>query len=449
MSSSLTSRNLIRVAQGGYKGHGWSLSKRKSHAWYAASLANVERVSTEVRDLLRRNTEKELRAEVRASHRFYDDIIKLQDCLDMTEEGDEATLEALEAARDTVLEASEEFQKLPDANRFVRTAAVAKLSAIRGLETKDQIQKYLEDVDVVVNWRLGRAEHAQTVKDEGYTDRHGVEHSPAEIASKKERDDAGRADPMARRRSAKGHGLQDTAANDASMRREQEQARALLRPHPHRQRDAVDAAHKARNALPPPLGAERSVGGYVARSYIVPPGAPNPATWDHDEIALRVAEFRERLGVPEVDPNAYGTYVRTDGDSYSVKPPERLWRRSRVKNRLLYCPKTRSVIFPEKNEAVTAYEKFVAPSTSDVERKKMLTVPPEAKICAYCDHRPFGRISDRVMHEKYHCKSRPGVPESSSSSSEEEESEEDESEEDGPEEVVAAPPKRARFWSLW
>jgi len=248
MSSSLTSRNLIRVAQGGYKGHGWSLSKRKSHAWYAASLANVERVSTEVRDLLRRNTEKELRAEVRASHRFYDDIIKLQDCLDMTEEGDEATLEALEAARDTVLEASEEFQKLPDANRFVRTAAVAKLSAIRGLETKDQIQKYLEDVDVVVNWRLGRAEHAQTVKDEGYTDRHGVEHSPAEIASKKERDDAGRADPMARRRSAKGHGLQDTAANDASMRREQEQARALLRPHPHRQRDAVDAAHKARNA---------------------------------------------------------------------------------------------------------------------------------------------------------------------------------------------------------
>ena len=218
MSSSLTSRNLIRVAQGGYKGHGWSLSKRKSHAWYAASLANVERVSTEVRDLLRRNTEKELRAEVRASHRFYDDIIKLQDCLDMTEEGDEATLEALEAARDTVLEASEEFQKLPDANRFVRTAAVAKLSAIRGLETKDQIQKYLEDVDVVVNWRLGRAEHAQKVKDEGYTDANGKEHSPADVVADRASSAAWRADPMASRTSAGGRGLQDTAANDASLR---------------------------------------------------------------------------------------------------------------------------------------------------------------------------------------------------------------------------------------
>ena len=83
----------------------------------------------------------------------------------------------------------------------------------------------------------------------------------------------------------------------------------------------------------------------------------------------------------------------------------------------------------------------------------MLTVPPEAFTCAYCNHRPFGRICDRVQHEKYHCKSRPGSPESSSSDeeeSDEDESEEEESEEEESEEVVAPPPpKRSRFSWLW
>ena len=102
------------------------------------------------------------------------------------------------------------------------------------------------------------------------------------------------------------------------------------------------------------------------------------------------------------------------------------------------------VTFTDKDEAVVAFEKFMASSTSNDERKKMLKVPPEAKICAYCDHAPFDRISTRVQHEKYHCKSRPGAPESSSS-------EEEESEEEEPEEAVEPPPppKRARFWSLW
>ena len=460
--SNLRNKPLIRVARkGGNRGHGWD--RRKPHAWYATSLANVTRVSQEVRRLLGRNTEKELRTEVRVSHQFYDDIIKLQDCLDMTEGGDEATLEALEAARDTVLLASEDFQKLPDANQFVRTAAVAKLSAIRGLETKEQIQEYLKDVDVVVNWRLGRSEHAQTVKDEGYTDANGKEYLPADLAEKAERgrqrdaEPGGRAVALASRTSTGGHGLQNEEANKESMRRQQDRSVRARQRNPHRQRDAVDAEHKERNAPPPPQGAKRSVGGYVARDYLVPPDELNPATWDRAEIERRVAEFRERLGVPEIDPNVYGTYVRPDGDGYTVKPPERLWRRARVKTRLLYYPKTRSFIFPEKDEAVTAYEKFMAPSTSDVERKKMLTVPPEAKICAYCDHKPFGRIVDRVLHEKYYCKSRPGVQSSSSSSSssseedEPEEEEEEESEVDEPEEVVAQPPKRARFlgFKLW
>ena len=97
-----------------------------------------------------------------------------------------------------------------------------------------------------------------------------------------------------------------------------------------------------------------------------------------------------------------------------------------------------------------AFEKFMASSTSNDERKKMLKVPPEAKICAYCNHAPFTTISHRVNHEKYYCKSRPDAPESSSS--EEEESEEEEPEEEESEEVVAPPPKRARSswsWGLW
>ena len=43
-------------------------------------------------------------------------------------------------------------------------------------------------------------------------------------------------------------------------------------------------------------------------------------------------------------------------------------------------------------------KKFMASSTSNDERKKMLKVPPEAKS-AYCNHAPFDRISTRVRHE--------------------------------------------------
>ena len=111
----------------------------------------------------------------------------------------------------------------------------------------------------------------------------------------------------------------------------------------------------------------------------------------------------------------------------------------------IYCATTRCFTFTDKDEADVAFEKFMASSTSNEERKAMLTVPPEAYTCVYCNHAPFTRIGHRVNHEKYHCKSRPDAPESSSS--EEEESDEDESEEEELEEVAAPPPKRARFFS--
>ena len=452
--SSLRNKPLIRVAAGGRpRGHGWSLTTKKPRAHYAASLENVRRVSKEVRDLLRRNTEKELRPEMRASHRFYDDIIKLQDRLDMTEDDDETTLEALEAARDTVFEASEDFQKLPDVNRFVRTAAVAKLSAIRGLETKDQIQQYLEDVDVLVNWRLGRAEHAQKVKDEGYTDRKGKERSPAELAAKAERDAARRANPMASRLSPVGQGRQDAATNSASMRSLQDRRIEKGR----RQRKAIKRAHAARNAEPPPPGAFRHVDGYIVQPHIAQElfnPADNPATWNRPEIERRVAEFRERNGVPELDRNVYGTYVSPKGDGYEVQPPVRMRRLLRMKGdpKQIYCAETRSGKFPDKNEADVALEKFMSPSTSDDERKAMLRRPREAFICAHCGRdffKGWGKdegkcLVARQSHERL-CPER-----SSSSSSEEEESDEDESEEEESEEVVAPPPpKRSRFSWLW
>ena len=91
-------------------------------------------------------------------------------------------------------------------------------------------------------------------------------------------------------------------------------------------------------------------------------------------------------------------------------------------------------------------EKFLAPSTSDDERKAMMRMPREAFICAHCgkgwlDRRQSQgtRCSARAKHERS-CAER-------SSSSEEEESEEEESEEEEAEEVAAPPPKRARFFS--
>ena len=333
-----------------------------------------------------------------------------------------------------------------DPTLYQAKVGVSLLAGLRGLDSKEAFAQYLADLKKVAEGRRERAASLKERREEGYTDRHGVEHSPTEIAAKAEREAARRANPMASRLSKTGFGLGDEESNHTSMRSEQDRKAGANR----RLRNAIAAAHKERNALPPPPGAERVLRGYVVPHYLVPQGELNPATWDRNEIARRVAEYRERSGVPELDRSSWGTFVRPDGDGWRVRPEERLWKRLRVKGRDLYCEGTRSCNFPDKAEAVTAYEKFMAPSTSDVERKAMLHQPEEAFICLYCDHAPWKTIHPRVMHEKYHCKSRPGVQESSSSSSEEEESDEDESEEVEPEEAVAPPsPKRARFWALW
>ena len=230
------------------------------------------------------------------------------------------------------------------------------------------------------------------------------------------------------------------------MRSEQDRKAEQARRNPHRLRDAINAAHKERNAPPPPSGAKRVMGGYKVRSYLVPQGELNPATWDLGEIKRRMAKFRKQTGVPELDRSKFGTHVRKDKGGWRVVPPVAVLRKLRLEGKAVYNVETRSCTFLDKDEADTVYEKFMAPLTSDDERKAMLHQPEEAFICVYCDHAPWKTIHARVMHETYYCKSRPGAPESSSS---EEEESEDESEDDEPEEVVAPPPKRVRFCEWW
>ena len=147
----------------------------------------------------------------------------------------------------------------------------------------------------------------------------------------------------------------------------------------------VRRAHAARNALPPPSGAERVVDGYKVRGYLVPRGELNPATWDHNEITRRVAEFRERTGVPELPPRETKKYVHEIEDrGWSVEPPMAVLRKLRVKERTVYNDATRACVFPDKAEADVVIEKFLAPSTSDDERKAMMRMPREAFICAHC-----------------------------------------------------------------
>ena len=431
------------------------LQHRKGGA-HAESLRVVKRVQTEIDSLLAREPEPEgggegggRREKHRVLHRFKKDLHKLVGGLSGFIPEDNATMDTLQNAMFDVDDAANAYGAaldddgaldVPDARAFAKHVAVSKLAAIRGLDSKSAYAAFLKHVDVVAEWRRERAAWLKKRREEGYTDTKGVKRSPADVAAIAERSAARHADPMASRLGPGGQGLQDTAANDASMRLKQDRSDAWNRDRRGEQRDAIDAAHKARNAPPPPHGAERRLGGYAVGSWLVPPGEPNPPTWDHDKITRRVAEFRERTGVSELDRSSWGSYVFDNGDAWRVTPPIAELRKLRVKERAVYNPVTRSVNFPVKDEAVAALEKFLAPSTSDVERKAMFTVPPEAFTCAYCDHKPWKRITHRVNHEKYHCKSRPDVPESSSS--EEEESEEEESEE-----VVAPPPKRARFFS--
>ena len=199
----------------------------------------------------------------------------------------------------------------------------------------------------------------------------------------------------------------------------------------------------------PPRGALLSPNGYAVQAHIAQ-GLRFPPTFDRDEIVRLVAHCRERNNVPEHPQSETNKHVHkvSGGSGWHVRPPSALLRKLHVEGRQLYCKESRSYVFPDQDEAIAAYEKFKAPSTSDDERKRMIVPPLEAFICAHCGQNWYGRkgskgvrLNARRTHERY-C--------TGPSSSEEEESDEDESEEEEPEEAVAPPPpKRARFCEWW
>jgi hypothetical protein len=431
--------------QAGSKGKASRLSQRKGGP-LAEARANVNRVHIQVASFERSCKLRDLdesHPTKRIVDGFFAAVHHHENALTVYSEDMVEAHDSLERATNDLVAAASTLYAI-DPVLFQAKMGVSLLAAVRGLDSKEAFAQYLADLKKVAEDRRERAAWLKERREEGYTAANGVEHSPADLAARAERDAARHADPMASRLSEKGRGLQDTAANDQSMRSLQDASAAEARRNPHRLRDATIAVHVARKAPPPPPGAERRMNGYAARSRLVPPGELNPATWDLDEITRRVAYFRERIGVPELDRSKFGTYVRKDKGGWRVVPPVAVLRKLRLEGKAVYNDATRSCTFLDKDEAETVYEKFMAPSTSDDERKVMLHQPEEAFVCVYCDHAPWKTIQARVMHETYYCKSRPGAPESSSS-------EEEESEEEEPEEAVEPPPppKRARFWSLW
>ena len=365
-----------------------------------------------------------------------------------SEENVEA-MDLLERASGNLVAAASTLYAI-DPALFRAQMGVELMSAVRGLDSKEAFERYLADLKMIAEGRRERAAFFKQRREEGYVDANGKDYSPADLAEKAKRDAARRTDPTGRdvalesRLSEAGRGRQDTASNEASMRSRQDMDIKSAR----RLRNAIAAAHAERNALPPPSGAKRVMDGYVVRHYLVPQGELNPATWDRNEIARRVAEYRERSGVSERDRTEYGKYVHEDtrNRGWCVEPPVAELRKLGLKERAVYNDETRSCVFPEKAVADVVIEKFLAPSTSDSERKAIMGRPREAFICAHCgrgwlDRRQSTgvRLAARQRHEQF-CTEEP-------SSSEDEDSDEDESEVDEPEEVVAPPPKRARFFS--
>ena len=446
------------------KGRRHRIGRKRKRGAHAESLRVVKRVQTEVQDLLAREPEPEgggegggRREKHRVLQRFKKDLHKLVGGLSGFIPEDNATMDTLQHAMFDVDDAANAYGAapddgaldVPDARAFAKHVAVSKLAAIRGLDSKEAYAAFLKHVDVVAEWRRERAAFFKQRREEGYVDANGRKHSPAEIAARAVSDAARRADPMASRLSKTGFGLGDEESNNASMRKLQDSSIKNAR----RQRDAIKAAHAARNAKPPPKGAFRHVGGYIVQPHIAQElynPADNPPTWDHDEITRRVAEFRERSGVHELPPRETKKYVHEiEGGGWKVEPSKTVLRKLQVKERAVYNEATRSGKFLEKAEADVVIEKFLAPSTSDVERKAMMRRPREAFICAHCGSDFFkGKGKDegkclnaRQTHERY-C--------TGPSSSEEEDTDEDESEEEDPEEAVEPPPpKRARFYEWW
>ena len=136
--------------------------------------------------------------------------------------------------------------------------------------------------------------------------------------------------PPRPRTSAKGRGLQDTAANDESSAVKQD---SRARDH-QRLRNATAAAHKARKAA---AAAGRQAGWLTAtacnRRLLAK--LENPATRDRAEHrALRVAERRARSGARELDRDAHAQRVcAATAMAGGVQPPVSLRRPLKLSGR--------------------------------------------------------------------------------------------------------------------
>ena len=370
-----------------------------------------------------------------------------------SEENVEA-MDALERESNHLVAAASTLYAI-DPPLFQAKMGVELLSAVRGLNSEAAFERYLADLKLVAEDRRERAAFFKQRREEGYKDRHGMEHSPAKIAAKAEREAARKDDPsgwdarLASRLAKGGKGLQDEEANNESMRTLHASLARNLRKNPDRLRMSIIAAHGADAKAP--RGAQLSPKGFVVQGYIAQ-GLENPPTFDRAEIIERVAYCRAKNGVSERPQSETKLYVHKGGNGWVVKPPRRMVPAG-VKQQKIYNNATRALFFEEKNEAVAAYEKFAAQSTSDDERKAMMRPPRDAYICAHCGKGfftgkdPGRRLLARQLHERS-CQEQ-----SYEDESEEEESDEDESEEEEPEEAVEPPPpKRARlceFLSSW
>ena len=163
----------------------------------------------------------------------------------------------------------------------------------------------------MVNWRLGRAEHAQTVKDERL---HGPARRRRVLAGPTSR----------RRRSATPPGARTRWRRDARRQAKVDRTRRARRVDGGESEDRDINSHpgRAREDRRGAQGAERAAAAAGRR------GGPSTATACQSHCCeLRTRRpgtstrsrgawpsFAERNGVPGLDPNGHGTYVLLEGD---------------------------------------------------------------------------------------------------------------------------------------
>ena len=152
----------------------FGVRRRGSHV---ESLRVVSRVEKEIRNLNRRYRDENVKdPKRRVLRRLGEELIQLCDGLDGSDEADNVTMDRLERAALGVRKSACEYGAtledgvpldVPNARAFAEKCAVTKLAAVRGLESEEAIEDFLEHVDVAVEWRRGLAAHAKRVKKEG------------------------------------------------------------------------------------------------------------------------------------------------------------------------------------------------------------------------------------------------------------------------------------------